>query len=436
MNQAEIVARMKEVAPPGPEPTTAQYDQLRELTTVLTSNAGKDYGGEHAVFSSIALRDLPDGPPGEWVKDKHILVTGGTGCVGSLLIQTLLKFAPGSVSSVSRGYTQCPSQRHFPAVKYFHADVRDPQKLEEVFRQVRPEVVFHVAGQRDPGLAEREARLTATVNVVGTYNVLQACHEYQAQRFIFAGTGKAVRPYSQEVYTSSKRVAEWLVADAARHGLACGGTRFTHVVDNSIVCQRLRTYSQINIHDPEIMFYVQSAKECASLLLLAGEQAVPGEFRIHAITDLGMPVSLLDLAISVVAGRKDNPAIWFSGYDSGYEATPYRGLYDPANAGDVSPLINALEAHDAKNYHGADYFTARYSPRPAEAIAMLTSQLRRTTTDSEARKLLDLMALESLHLHLGAAPRCVLKRMRDLAKPHPVAEGQKTLATAVNGYAG
>src|SRR5208282_5658365 len=123
---------------------------------------------------------------------------------------------------------------------YARADIRDPRGLAAVFAGVRPDVVFHLAAQRDPGLAEREVHRTVTTNVLGTRNVIAAAEEALVSRLVFASTGKALRPYSREVYTASKRAAEWLVADAARRGtVTCAAARFTHVIDNSIIHQRL-----------------------------------------------------------------------------------------------------------------------------------------------------------------------------------------------------
>lgn len=66
------------------------------------------------------------------------------------------------------------------------------------------------------------------------------------------------------------------------------------------------------------------------------------------IRDLGWPVSLLDLALGIIGESGGGSPLHLAGYDPGYEQVPYPGLYDPALAGDVSPLINAIEAHEAK----------------------------------------------------------------------------------------
>jgi hypothetical protein len=127
------------------------------------------------------------------------------------------------------------------ATEYRAADIRDAATLGAIVAEVRPDVIFHVAAQRDPGLAEAEVHRTITTNVFGTRNVLAAARAAGTPQVVYASTGKALRPYSPETYTASKRAAEWLVASGG--GLLTSASRFTHVVDNSIVYQRLLAWA-------------------------------------------------------------------------------------------------------------------------------------------------------------------------------------------------
>src|SRR5258708_36659051 len=84
-----------------------------------------------------------------------------------------------------------------------------------MFREIRPDVVFRLAAQRDPGPAEHEVHRTLSTNVIGTQKVIRVAAEAGIPQVVCAATGKALRPYSPDVYTASKRVAEWLAAQAA-----------------------------------------------------------------------------------------------------------------------------------------------------------------------------------------------------------------------------
>ena len=348
---SEIIGRMRDVAPPGQsslDDTT--LGQLRDLTQALIA-AKTGAAEEHARFLAIRERGLclPEEALSARLRDATVLVTGGTGCIGSMLISQLAARHAGRLVSVSRDVSDA-YPRHADA-EYRYADVRDRAAMDALLREVQPDLVFHVAAQRDPGLAETEVHRTVSTNVLGTRTVLTAAAEAGVPQVVCASTGKALRPYSPDMYTASKRAAEWVASGvAASSDMLVSAGRFTHVLDNSIIYQRLLSWADeaddgvIRLHSPDIAFYVQSALESAQLLLLACAGAERGEFRVYAISDLGWPVSLMDLALAVLARSGSATPIYVSGYDRGYEEIPFPGLYDPMTAGDVSPLLNAFEA--------------------------------------------------------------------------------------------
>ena len=94
------------------------------------------------------------------------------------------------------------------------------------------------------------------------------------------------------------------------------------------------------------MFYAQSAKEAAQLLLVAATAPRDGLLRVHALRDLDWPFTALQLALGVMEEQDRTAPIQVTGQDPGYEQLPYPGVYDPARAGDISPLLNSLEAWD------------------------------------------------------------------------------------------
>jgi len=320
---------------------------IKELTRQLV--AARPWAvGEYRRFSSVRERgiELPQGELASWLAGATVLVTGGTGCIGSLLTEHLAALSPGRLVSLSRGET-LPA-RTVPGAEYLAADIRDRGRLDEVFETVRPDVVFHVAAQRSPARAETEVLRTVSTNILGTRNVLETSVAHGVRDVVCASTGKALRPYSPDVYAASKRVAEWLISRAAATcSIRFAATRFTHVVDNSIVAHRIDAWCKegvIRLHSPDINFYVQSALESVQLLLAAGLDCHVGRLRVHALRDLGWPVNLLDLALGMIAETKSDSPVYLAGYERGYEEVPFPGLYDPRTAGDLSPLINAFEA--------------------------------------------------------------------------------------------
>jgi nucleoside-diphosphate-sugar epimerase len=423
---AEIIAEMHEAVPRGrPCLTGAETKRLAGLTQALLASK-PEAQEEYSRFLAAVRKDidLPGPVLAECLQGKRILVTGGSGCIGSALMAQLARFSPARLVSVSRGVTQ--GWPRLPGAEYVHADIRDAAQLSAVFDQVRCDIVFHVAGQRDPGLAEREVHRTVTTNVLGTCNVISAAASSGVPHVIFASTGKALRPYSPEVYTASKRVAEWLLWRAAARGAAtCSVARFTHVIDNSIIHARLLDWCDggvIRLHDTGIAFYVQSALQSAQLLLAAEASAQPGSLRVHAIGDLGWPVTLLDVALGVLACTGSATPIYFSGYDRGYEATAFPGLYDPMTAGDVSPLISAFEATGARRSccPDVDAFPLQLASADAldERMCALAGTCARTEEPGAVRAALDGLSWSLFDATMSAAPRPVLTRAARIAAPN------------------
>jgi nucleoside-diphosphate-sugar epimerase len=421
---SEIIGAMKAVASAGRRRLDEEtLRQLRDLTqSLIASKEGA--ATEHARFLSIAERKLclPEAELADRLRDATVLVTGGTGCIGSTLTA-----CPRRLVSVSRGVTD-DRPRHARA-EYVYADVRDQAAMAELIAGIKPDLVFHVAAQRDPGLAEVEVHRTVSTNVLGTRSVLTAAAQAGVPQVVCASTGKALRPYSPDMYTASKRAAEWIASTVAvASDTVCTAGRFTHVLDNSIIYKRLLSWANepedgiIRLHSTEIAFYVQSALESAQLLLLACLGRQRGESRVHAISDLGWPVSLLDLALAVLARSGSATPIYVSGYDRGYEEIPFPGLYDPLTAGDVSPLLNAFEAAavvdspcpmvdafrvDVASEHGT-----------AKLLDVLAEVCDRTQDPDAVRGALNELSWALLDASLAAAPRQALRRSAAMAERH------------------
>jgi nucleoside-diphosphate-sugar epimerase len=435
-----IINEMRATVAPGQQDLdAAAVSRLRELTARLVAGRREEARTEYERFLSVIKRELclPRDRLAERLDGAVVLVTGGTGCVGSTLITQLAAFRPARIVSVTRGVTR-DWPRH-PGAEYLYADVRDQARMEALIGEIRPDLIFHVASQRDPGLAETLVHHTVTTNVLGTRSVLGAAAAAGTGQVVCASTGKALRPFSPDVYTASKRVAEWVAFGFAASGaLPVSAVRFTHVVDNSIIHQRLQDWAAasavIRLHSPQIAFYVQSAVESAQLLMLAAlDQGLarparparpgrPGRLPIRAIADLGWPVSLLDLTLGVLAARDSGAPVYLSGYDPGYEEVPFPGLYDPATAGDLSPLMNAFEAAAVvpSECPMTNVFEAEFAPEPraAELSAELAAICGETDDPQRVRAALLELSWALLDATLAVAPPEALTRAARIADRH------------------
>jgi nucleoside-diphosphate-sugar epimerase len=414
----EIIAQMRQAVPPGKRCLTSQESRrLAALTHALLASK-PEARGEYDRFLAAAGKDidLPYPVLASRLKGKRILVSGGTGCIGAMLMAQLAQAGPARLVSVSRGITQ--GWPRLAGAEYLHADIRDTGQLAAVFDRVKFDIVFHVAGQRDPGLAEHEVHRTVTTNVLGTRNVISAAAASGVSQLVAASTGKAFRPYSAEVYTASKRAAEWLLCQAATRGLTtCSVARFTHVIDNSIIHARLldwRGGGVVRLHSADIAFYVQSALQSARLLLAAAAGARRGSLWVHAINDLGWPLALVDVALGALARAGSASPIYFSGYDRGYESAPFPGFYDPMTAGDVSPLISAFEAAGTEQSWcpAVDTFPLQIASGPAldERAEALAATCRRTQEPEPVRAALDELSWTLFDATMAAVPGWVLAR--------------------------
>ena len=426
---SEIIGKMREIAPPGQRRLdNATLGLLRDLTRSLIA-AKEGAAEEHARFLTIGQRELclPEAELAERLDGATVLVTGGTGCIGSTLMTRLAARRPGRLVSVSRGNSN--GRPRLASAEYLPADVRDRSAMDRLIGEIRPDLVFHVAAQRNPGLAEVEVHRTVSTNVLGTRNVLTAAAEAGVPQVVCASTGKALRPYSPDMYTASKRAAEWVASGvAARSDMLISAGRFTHVLDNSIIYNRLLSWADgedggiIRLHSAEISFYVQSALESAQLLLLACLASQPGELRIHAISDLSWPVGLLDLALGVLARADSDTPIYFSGYDRGYEEVPFPGLYDPVTAGGLSPLLNAFEAAAVVDSRCpmTDAFRVNMAPEPraTKMLNALAEVCDRTQDPDVVRAAMNELSWSLLDATLGAAPRRSLMRAAMMAERH------------------
>ena len=344
----EAIARLTAAVPAGkPELTADDLAALRDPTRHLVRVAGEAGRAELDRFRRLQHRRIILDPRA--IENSHvnqtIVVTGGSGCIGSSLLAELTELQPARLVSISRGLTA--PWTVVPGVEYQHVDIRDQLGLGAAFQAVRPDIVYHLAAQHHPGLAEYEVAHTLSTNVLGSANVFEASRRLGCQ-IVHASTGKALRPFSRDIYAASKKMSEWLLMRAIESGGLLGSAaRFTHVVDNSIIDQRMRgwvdTHTPFRLHSPDSWFYLQSAREAAQLLIGAAHSAVPGELTVGAIRDLGWPVSLLDLAIGWLTTCQDPPPLYICGVEAGYDSSQYPALYDPRNSGDRSPLFNALE---------------------------------------------------------------------------------------------
>lgn len=389
MHTHDIFGEMWRLAPAGtPDPVRpATLNRLVELTDALIDA----YGGP----ASLAVDPLAEGRArtlpldralvGDAIGGRRVLVTGGAGGVGRALVGALPDFDPARVTSVD-----LVSPSHRLADDEAVVDVTDLAALRGCFERARPEVVFHLAAQRLPGLAEHQVRRTIAANVLGTQHVVDLAAAFGVRRLVHASTGKAARYHTPDIYAGSKKLAEWMVAEAGQRGpVSAALVRFTHIVENSPVSadfDRKLATGLLRIHDPDRVMYVQSMREAVCLLLSGAGLADQAGPALVTVRDLGWPVEVLRLALHRVVRSARRVPLCFAGLPAGYERHPFLGQMDWSGPDSPHPMVNALETPYTRPDETGAMLCTTVTPPPG-VVAQAVGELRRALAGCQDERL-------------------------------------------------
>jgi len=289
--------------------------QLREIEL-------DDLLGRDAVELNVAgLND--------WLNDKVILVTGAGGSIGSELCRQIAGYMPKQLllydaSEFSLYNIEQELMNKFPLLRctYLAGDVRDAARLEQVFIEHSPAVVFHAAAYKHVPLMETNNSWQAVRNnVFGTWQVARCAQKFDVEKFVLISTDKAVNPTN--VMGTTKRLAEMICQGLQQsEGTRFIIVRFGNVLgSNGSVIPKFREQiakgGPITVTHPEITRYFMSIPEAAQLVMQAGYMGRGGEV---FVLDMGEPVKILDLAkdlIRLSGLGEDEIKIEFSGLRPG-----------------------------------------------------------------------------------------------------------------------
>jgi dTDP-4-dehydrorhamnose reductase len=426
LSRNDILQLIWDTVPVGaPEPTDPNtLARLSELTEALIDISGRK-GLSIDPFSESYQRrveiDIPKVTAS--LKDKVVLITGGQGFVGTNLIAKLQQFGVKKIVSiditadrsqrvaiavaaarapeVSSGkkrdktdgnpFDTTAGDRNIP-VEYYYGDVRDTQALQAIFDAEQPQVVFHLAAERLPGLAETQIHQTVSSNILGCQNILKLCEVNRVEACIFSSTGKASRYFTPDIYAASKKIAEWLFSDNSQpRTCQYGIVRFTHVVENSPVGTDLdnRVASgKIDMHAPDRFIYTQNIEETVALLVNAMTILEPAQTKILAVKDLGWPINTLDLALHKIIKSGRSVPIYFKGIPAGYERHVFLGQLDHSGAGETFPMLNVLEAENCQVSGAGDTVISEITPFDTDVLHRCLNNIAAaiTTTDTTIKE--------------------------------------------------
>jgi len=396
-SKAEIIDRIQQLVPPGsPEPQDPEIlATLQTLTAQLIAAYQADGQLESEPFSDVYSRTvhLYASAVSSKIKGKTILITGGEGCVGNFLIEKLLELGATKIISADKARCQNPAEtlpifNKEGAVTFYAADIRNFEALKHIFEVEKPDIVFHLAAQRQPGLAEIQIRETVTTSLLGCKHVIQLCEEYGVEHCIFSSTGKTSRYFTTEVYAASKKFAEWQFAKAAQEGdVTYGMVRFTHMLENSLFCEQMSKKVEqsktVNVHAPHRYVTAQNLIEAVHLLLNALIVSVPGKLKFVAVSNLGWPTETLEVALYKILESGKNLPIYFQGLLPGYEEPFFLGQFDWSKPTDIHLLINVLEDPFRMVNDAGDMVTVELAPFSLLVLDKQVSKLASLISDPD-----------------------------------------------------
>ena len=242
---------------------------------------------------------------------KVVMVTGAAGSIGSELCRQLTRFKVKQLVFLDSAETpmhniQLEFTDKYPEVPFVPVigDVRSPERVDFVFRNYHPQVVFHAAAYKHVPLMELNPCEAVRVNVAGTRNVADYAVKYGVERFVMVSTDKAVNPTN--VMGASKRLAEIYVQSlsvAIRDGKRPGHTRFITTRFGNVLGsngsviprfrEQIRNGGPVTVTHPDIIRYFMTIPEACRLVMEAGTMGQGGEIYIF---EMGKPVKIADMA--------------------------------------------------------------------------------------------------------------------------------------------
>jgi len=233
---------------------------------------------------------------------RTVLVTGGTGSIGSVIVRQLLDLGVNRVFIFNRDEINqyiMSQEIDDPRLEFIMGDIRDYESIENVFLRNPIDIVFHAAAMKHLVVCENEPIESARVNIVGTHNLIRLCAKYRVARTVMISTDKAASPTS--VMGATKFIAERITLNGNQ--LSNGESRFCCVrfgnVSNSrgsiipVMTKRILKGKDIWVSDPDATRFIIRTEEAVKLVFKAAELTRGGELfvlkmRAFRVGDVGL----------------------------------------------------------------------------------------------------------------------------------------------------
>ena len=245
-----------------------------------------------------------------YIQGKVCMITGGGGSIGSELVRQIVKYGPAKVVIVdvyenSAYEIQQEILRTYGAdypIRIEIASITDRDKMDELFTEHQPKIVFHAAAHKHVPLMETNPEEACKNNIFGTLNVAQMADKHGVEKFVMISTDKAVNPTN--VMGATKRCCEEIVQMMAQSGSKTefAAVRFGNVLGSNgsvipLFKEQIKNGGPVTVTHPDIIRYFMTIPEAVSLVLQAGTFGKGGEI---FILNMGEPVKILTLAENLI----------------------------------------------------------------------------------------------------------------------------------------
>ena len=262
-----------------------------------------------------------------YIEERTVLVTGGGGSIGSELCRQIASFNPKHLIIVDNYENNAYAIQQELIRRYegklnlstIIASIREYKRMDEIFNEYKPDVVFHAAAHKHVPLMENSPSEAIKNNIFGTLNVARLADTYKVKRMVLISTDKAVNPTN--IMGATKRAAEMIIQTINKNSeTEFVAVRFGNVLGSNgsvipLFKKQIAEGGPVTITHPDIIRYFMTIPEAVQLVLQAGAMAKGGEI---FILDMGEPVKIVDLA---------NNLIRLSGFEPGVDIKiEYSGL--------------------------------------------------------------------------------------------------------------
>jgi len=243
-----------------------------------------------------------------YIKGKRIMVTGGAGSIGEEISLQVCKYSPLELMILDHNenglfYMERKIKKEYGDLKLniMVADIRNREKMENIFKSFKPEVIFHTAAHKHVPMMEYHPDEAVSNNILGTKNLVELADKYEVNNFVMISTDKAINPTS--VMGASKQVAEMIIKMYGKKSKTnFVAVRFGNVLDSngSVIPtfkKQIAEGGPITVTDKEMERYFMTIAEASQLVIQAGGLGIEGEV---FILDIGEPVKIVNLARDLI----------------------------------------------------------------------------------------------------------------------------------------